>query len=727
MKPLLHDDPVQFGVHVLLARLGAGGMGVVYLARSPGGRLVAVKAVHAELAADPAFRERFGREVQALRAVGGAFTAPLVDADPAAPRPWLATAYLPGVALGDVVMGPGPLPGPAVDVLGAGLAEALLSIHRAGIAHRDIKPSNVLLTRDGPRLIDLGMAQLPGTATVPGAMPGTPGYLPPEQAAGSEGGPAGDVFSLAAVLVFARTGAGPFEAATIPAVLYRVLHQDPDLSGVDDPALREFLAACLRRNPAERPTAAQVLDFFTARTASAAAHGVAGLPPPVIAWIEDVTRQVPPPGAPAWRSAPPPQAGRRKVLKHALIWSGAAALTAAAGTAGVLVTRGSTTENSIEVWRRTLPKGAHELFPVGSLMLAVGADLGVYALDAGTGERRWHRPDLRMLSSSRVLPAGDVIVVQDLARTYALDSATGAERWQIQSRSSLARLAGDQNVVCLPGVRGSLGSGEFVVGYDTRTGEQRWQRGGSAFHGGVTIVNGVAYLAVKEDRLTGVEAVETATGRSRWRTRIGEPDAYFHVLTPAVAGGMVYVATSDERRGGPGDRLHAFSAADGRPRWTTRLGQSSTWGVTERCLVAGDAVYAVTKEGVIHSFDAATGRRRWRLPTGTTVQRPLPEMLTPVRDLMVVAARRTLLGVGVSDGRVRWRRELGNEPLSPVVAGGLLHVDALQIQSIDPADGRVLRTLSYQDYPSPRSDLHAHRDLLIFSAYPSEVFAVRPR
>ncbi|RFU42263.1 hypothetical protein DZF91_07560 [Actinomadura logoneensis] len=261
MQPLLATDPRSVGGHRLIARLGEGGMGQVFLGTSPGGRMVAVKLVRAALADEPGFRERFQREVTAARTVSGAFTAPVIDADLTGPAPWLATAYLPGLSLHDLIAAHGPLAPEAVRSLGAALAEALTAIHRAGITHRDLKPPNIMITTQGVRVIDFGIAKAAdGTAlTRSGQMFGTPGYLAPEQAAGAAIGPATDVFALAAVLCYAATGQGPFGTASIPVLLHRTLHEEPRLAAIGDPALARLIADCLNKDPAHRPTPAQLL------------------------------------------------------------------------------------------------------------------------------------------------------------------------------------------------------------------------------------------------------------------------------------------------------------------------------------------------------------------------------------------------------------------------------------------------------------------------------------
>ncbi|MEV0776052.1 serine/threonine-protein kinase [Streptomyces sp. NPDC050428] len=254
--PLLPGDPAALGSVRLLGRLGAGGMGRVYLGRTTGGRLVAVKTVHAHLAAEPHFRERFRREAAAARAVTGAHTAAVLDADPASPVPWLATAYLPGVTLRRAVAAAGPLTVPVVRSLGAALAEALTSIHGAGLVHRDLKPSNVLVTAEGPRVIDFGIARALGDQgiTAAGDIVGTPGFIAPEQITGnSPVTEAADVFALGAVLAFAATGRNPFGDGTVAILLYRAVHEEPGLDDVPG-ELRGLIAGCLNKEPGQRPS-----------------------------------------------------------------------------------------------------------------------------------------------------------------------------------------------------------------------------------------------------------------------------------------------------------------------------------------------------------------------------------------------------------------------------------------------------------------------------------------
>ncbi|MGW4344428.1 serine/threonine-protein kinase [Streptomyces sp. NPDC004690] len=261
MQPLAHDEPTAVGPYRLLGRLGSGGMGRVYLGRSAGGRTVAVKIVHPHFALDEEFRARFRREVAAARRVGGAWTAPVLDADPEAPVPWVATAYAAGPSLAAAVADAGPLPAHSVRVLAAGLAEALAAVHELGLVHRDVKPSNVLLTLDGPLLIDFGIARATdGTAslTSTGVSIGSPGYMSPEQILGKGVTGAADVFSLGAVLAYAATGQAPFPGDSSAALLYKVVHEEPELDALRDDELRALARECLAKDPAARPAPGEI-------------------------------------------------------------------------------------------------------------------------------------------------------------------------------------------------------------------------------------------------------------------------------------------------------------------------------------------------------------------------------------------------------------------------------------------------------------------------------------
>ncbi|MFH8756491.1 serine/threonine-protein kinase [Streptomyces atroolivaceus] len=260
MQPLEAGEPHTIGAYRLLGRLGAGGMGRVYLGRSAGGRTVAVKVVHPHFALDEQFRERFRREVDAARRLGAQWTAPVLDADPDAPVPWVATGYVAGPPLSDAVTRHGPLPEYAVRTLGAGLGEALDAVHAHGLIHRDVKPSNVLLALDGPRLIDFGIARALGATvslTSTGVSVGSPGYMAPEQIRGLDISGAADVFSLGAVLAYAATGNAPFHGDSSAVLLYKVVHEEPELGDLEG-ELRELVALCLAKDPARRPAPSEL-------------------------------------------------------------------------------------------------------------------------------------------------------------------------------------------------------------------------------------------------------------------------------------------------------------------------------------------------------------------------------------------------------------------------------------------------------------------------------------
>ncbi|MER6086648.1 serine/threonine-protein kinase [Streptomyces bluensis] len=267
MDKLGAGDPQRIGAYRLLARLGAGGMGHVYLARSDRGRTVAVKLVLRELAEQEEFRARFRQEVQAARRVGGYWTAPVLDADTEADIPWVATGYVAGPSLQSIVgRDHGALPERSVRILAAGLAHALKDVHAAGIVHRDLKPSNVLVTIDGPRVIDFGIARAmetvtDGGLTRTGALVGSPGFMAPEQVRGDRITPACDVFCLGSVLSYAATGALPFGNVNsgVHALMFRIAQEEPDLEGLPE-GLADLVRDCLRKDPAARPTLDQILD-----------------------------------------------------------------------------------------------------------------------------------------------------------------------------------------------------------------------------------------------------------------------------------------------------------------------------------------------------------------------------------------------------------------------------------------------------------------------------------
>ncbi|MFJ5265147.1 bifunctional serine/threonine-protein kinase/ABC transporter substrate-binding protein [Streptomyces sp. NPDC088387] len=357
MRALRPEDPETLGGHRLLARLGAGGMGTVYLARAADGTPVALKVIRAEYAADPAFRARFRREVRLAGGISGRWVVPVTAADAEADSPWLATAFVAGPSLAEAVTALGPLPGATVVGLGARLGQALAEMHTTGLVHRDVKPGNILLALDGPRLIDFGIALGAGGAaltalTAPDAVIGTPGYLSPEQARASAGEVAApsDVFALGCVLAYAATGRRPFGTGDPSAVLYRTVHEEPDLAalhGVVPAEVAAAVTACLEKEPAARPTASELRATFEAAGPDPDSARVRGswLPPEVLRLVaERSTRALDPPPRPPYTAPETLSPGindERPSRRRALVIGGSAvtALAASGGAAAVLLIR----------------------------------------------------------------------------------------------------------------------------------------------------------------------------------------------------------------------------------------------------------------------------------------------------------------------------------------------------------------------------------------------------
>ncbi|HZC60756.1 MAG TPA: serine/threonine-protein kinase [Streptosporangiaceae bacterium] len=279
VEPLTGDDPREAGGYQLRGRLGSGAMGQVYLALTPGGRQVAVKMIRAEFGNDERFRARFRQEMAAAQRVHGLFTAQVLEAEPDAPRPWLATSYVPGLSLREAVTRYGPLPPDTVFLMLAGIAEALQAIHAAGIIHRDLKPSNVILAADGPRVIDFGIARADAAPalTGSGSWVGSPWFMAPEQARGRCATPAADVFSLGSLAVYAAAGHPPFGTDGAVAVLNRVLNDPPDLDGCP-PDLHSLIERCLAKDPGLRPRPRDIVSACRDRASSGLAFGLSWLP-----------------------------------------------------------------------------------------------------------------------------------------------------------------------------------------------------------------------------------------------------------------------------------------------------------------------------------------------------------------------------------------------------------------------------------------------------------------
>lgn len=376
MEPLLPTDPREIGRYRLACRIGTGGMGRVYLGITPEGRRAAVKVIRDDLADDRAFRARFRREVAAAASVGGIFTARVLDADPGGDPPWLATQYVEGPSLRATVASGGPLPIDQLIPLAQGLCDALGSIHAAGLIHRDLKPANVLLSPTGARVIDFGIARhgSSGRLTATGEMIGTPDFMAPEQIAGSGIGPGVDIFALGATLVYAATGHGPFAADHSAATLFRIVQSEPDLSNVPAPIVH-VVADCLAKDPAARPTVAQIAAQLRTMTpdqrACATSPGLSKpddrrrafpLAPPHIANAETLDPVALGDLVDDRRAAAVPSPRRRRVLT-ALAVAGVLTIGGATAIGVTLLARGTSTEPVITTSAPSPSAGAPPVDP----------------------------------------------------------------------------------------------------------------------------------------------------------------------------------------------------------------------------------------------------------------------------------------------------------------------------------------------------------------------------
>ncbi|MER5201985.1 PQQ-binding-like beta-propeller repeat protein [Streptomyces sp. NPDC002825] len=535
------EEPEYAGDYRLQACLGAGGMGVVHLASSASGLRLAVKVVHARYAEDPEFRARFRQEVAAARRVSGAFTAPVVDADPDAVRPWMATLYVPGPTLADQVKRNGPLSPAELRRLTAGLAEALRDIHRAGVVHRDLKPSNVLLTDTGPKVIDFGISRPVDSDlhTETGKLIGSPPFMAPEQfQRPREVGPAADVFALGSVLVHAATGHGPFDSDSPYIVAYQVVHDEPDLTGV--PAdLAPLVARCLSKEPVQRPTPAQIMQALLPPSYAAEAFIPAQRRRPALPEGEDTGP------APAWDAdtpvrapapVPPPRGPRVRIRPRPTIAVAAALALTAAGLYAALSQpaehRSETPTSPAEVatsfagWHTTLqehgPTAAPSCAHDGGALYCSARGVGLARLDPVTGRVLWSRPapigqeppDAPVLLADGVVGAA---AAPAPLRAYA--AGDGTPGWTVRGKLPEVYLPSGSALVLADGVGG-------IRAVDARGGEELWRHGLTGFGvprpGPYDAPSGL--LTVSElsadGKHTRIGAIRPATGEVVWQRNL---------------------------------------------------------------------------------------------------------------------------------------------------------------------------------------------------------------
>jgi outer membrane protein assembly factor BamB len=701
VAPLEDDDPSRVGRYRLLGRLGAGGMGQVYLGRSPGGREAAVKLVRPELAGDAEFRRRFAREVAAARRVSGAFTAGVLDADAEGTPPWLATVYVPGPSLADAVANHGPLPLESVLALGAGLAEALEAIHAAGVVHRDLKPSNVLLAADGPRVIDFGISvAAEATAlTRTGTVIGTPGYMSPEQlTGGTPVGPPSDVFSLASVLVYAATGTGPFGDGGGHALSFRVVYEAPELAAVPGP-LRALAEPCLAKKPDQRPTVAWLLDNFAEAVgadgdaATVISRNAAWLPEPIAARTvrdeprdqpRDTFHSVPTQNAPESArppAAPPAGVSRRRGLAAAL------AVTAVAAGAGLAAWRlreqngeggGTPPASGEQLWQfDTEGEILRELAAGGGAVYVADESGLVYALDAASGEERWRHDteggtsfealgwtgDSDTLGDGLAYSEDDGLVYIGGQDLYALDASDGGEVWRFTDGAWMVPTPapGEGAVYAADNAGGVLHAVISAVG------STMWFRdlNGPITHGPALSRDGAAvYVGTQNGWLYAFDAVSS---EEIWTNPYHERGSVRS--TPAAGDGLVY-ATSD-------DRLFAVDADTGELRWRFTPSNSDPDSPMSSPVLADGVVYVHKSEGTLHARDAASGDERWTYRSTDLTMSRAPVV---AGGTVYVTTRQgrpgRLLAVDAATGEERWTAPFtpGTEEQAPVVLDGVVYV-----------------------------------------------------
>ncbi|MFG2354412.1 PQQ-binding-like beta-propeller repeat protein [Streptomyces sp. NPDC048521] len=732
---LTQHDPRRIGPFEVLGRLGAGGMGLVYLARSASGRRVAIKTVRTELAEDQLFRVRFTREVEAARAVSGFYTAAVVDADPRAAVPWLATAYVPAPSLEEIVNECGPLPAQAVRWLAAGVAEALQSIHGAGLVHRDLKPSNVLVVEDGPRVIDFGIASGVSNTrlTMTNVAVGTPAYMSPEQAKDSRSVTgASDVFSLGSTLVFAATGHPPFHGANPVETVFMLLREGPDLTGLPD-ELRPLIEACMQMEATGRPTPAdlqaQLAPHLFGSGSDDSGTASAWLPEKAVGLIE--SRRGGRPAAKPAPTAPGPRSGGRAAvpppppydppvppapvpagapdtgpvrLAGAQVPIGpgprvadarAAAVKAPPPEAGLVANwsrprPGVTGADSAVApappappetasgWRPWRFRMSNDVWGTPSVDgdLVYVTSFEVHALDVGTGRRRFKTRDVAW----SMAVADGRIHASDGPTLFALDAREGTDLWRLSTDAWVYSLTADRGTV----VTGTRGGG--VQAWEAAGGQKLWEITGcqtdfESPEAGPLVHDGTVYVW-QDARL---RALEARTGEERWSYPIGDAASCGGVpvrLAPA-SDGYVYVSA--------GTRVLAIEVASGMVRWHFEAPAVflSPPTFAPGPAVTGGGVYLADYLGTVYALDATDGRDRWRIATEA---RSSVEPVLVAAGHVHVGSGKGLYTLDAVTGTPKWRFQAGGDVVgAPAVAEGRIHFGSTDhlLYTLKADDGRL--------------------------------------
>ncbi|WP_405921690.1 protein kinase domain-containing protein [Streptomyces sp. NBC_00122] len=676
LSPLTHDDPHLLGAYRLIARLGSGGMGTVYLARSATGRTAALKTMHARIATDPAVRTRFRLEVDAARVIGPVHGARVFDADPLAETPWLATEYVLGPPLDDAVSIAGPLPEPAVRALGALLCAALGQLHASDVVHRDLKPSNIMITADGPKVIDFGIARAIGDdhLTRTGTAAGTPAFMSPEQATGQEHTSAGDVFALAGVLTYAATGHGPFGTGQHADLIYRVRYADPDLTGVP-PALLPVLTRCLSKNPYDRPSTTDLAAQLRPGQGGFAAH----LPEPLLmeiarrvggVWHARPQRLPAPPGhdlAEAFPSGTPSTSSTPSLLSRRglLALGGSSVLGAAAVGAGAWAWLGrqdtgpkppavASKEPAWDLLWQVPTSYAAPLIPPAPLVLdglLVVGEYGVQGLDPATGAAKWPDPGVyfmrRTATDGKQIYATDYTLEEtDPLKVSTVDPATGRLKAPFGELKDLRAILYGTQLLCA-------------------TGEAVYLVGGRGPH---------TKAGFGKDQTYFLLGVDTRSGKKLWEVPLpARPDTSerLHFLS-AQAVGRYLVLVQQSADGEP--RLVVHDAMTGKALWDRPLdGKQSA---LNRAHLALDSRHVYPSAGELVALGLADGKAAWRFDGATPGARFSPPA---VKDGVVYAVEegRGMVALDATSGTLRWaekRREVTAEDLDTPPAVGIAYV-----------------------------------------------------
>ncbi|MCG0064031.1 serine/threonine-protein kinase [Streptomyces tricolor] len=700
---LRDSDPAEVGGYRIEDRLGSGGMGVVYLARSASGRRLAVKVVHGQYADDDEFRTRFRREVAAARQVSGAFTAPVVDADADAPRPWMATLYIPGEDLGTHVRRHGPLPPDRLRGLAAGLAEALRDIHRAGVVHRDLKPANVMLADDGPRVIDFGISRAAEAAgmdalTQTGRVMGTPPFMSPEQfASPQEVGPATDIFSLGAVLVYAATRRGPFDSPSPWETATRVVEGTPELTGV--PAdLLPFVRLCLEKHPKSRPGPDELLHL-----------------------LREGRLPDPRPEPPVPQDPEPARPRRRRWWPAAV--AATAVLAAVAATTVLARAGGSDPHDPHDLpagwhtWHRQAadPTAGHPnaMGPSGPFSRCVLADRalvcagdGIMAarFDLDDGRNVWTRPMDPTPAETSASGGGTIIGTRrgavyafgadssDLktgeepqSRTrytvQALDPDTGRTIWRTPVADTVDGIGPEYGgAVATPaGVIATYGdASDSYALLDAAHGKVRWQRdlpGGADSDCGLTGAGGQAYLICRDTDSKGdrertvVTQLDPATGKARWQVT-----AKGLLSLLGETGGRLVLGADPVM-----EKLAGLTLIDASSHVLTTVRLSIPRNASGARLVRG-TLYLTLTSGGVRAIDPRTGRELWQ--SNSTIEQPGPPTASATRLYLASPTGRLAaldLRTGKVTGTLPGRDESDNIGSGDTAAAPVLSGDALYV------------------------------------------------